>query len=91
MAICAGQIKGPFHAGEELVTKIRDNEKAPLQRIFKIGISCSTRDILLINNNEFEIGKTAIFELDDIELSTLSFQNEKDGATFVTYLAERFS
>lgn len=72
------QIHGPFAINEELTDIIKKNYPDFLY-IEKLGIQSTPDHFCSINRKDFEIGKTGILELNNVNINSLFFkQNEPD-------------
>lgn len=86
-----GQVLGPFAANIDLL----DNA-APIGAftpettkpvLYKLGIQASEGTIVKINNVPVKIGKTGIYELDNIvDVKTLIFPNGADENTIIDFV-----
>jgi hypothetical protein len=85
-----GQVLGPFDATDLLseqgaISTFTPETSAPILR--KVGIQAATGTIIRINNAEIKIGKTGIYELDDIvEIKHLIFPEGADEDTIVDFV-----
>lgn len=73
------QLIGPFKANEELCT---------FGTIKHLGIQIKSLMpvIVIINNQEIEIGKTEMYELKDVEITSLKFKQDINNNTIIEYL-----
>lgn len=86
-----GQVLGPFAANIDLL-----NDNAPIGAftpettkpvLYKLGIQASEGTIVKINNVPVKIGKTGIYELDNIvDVKTLVFPNGADENTIIDFV-----
>lgn len=86
-----GQVLGPFAANIDLL-----NDNAPIGAftpettkpvLYKLGIQASEGTIVKINNVPVKIGKTGIYELDNIvDVKTLIFPNGADENTIIDFV-----
>lgn len=86
-----GQVLGPFAANIDLL-----NDNAPIgvftpettkPVLYKLGIQASEGTIVKINNVPVKIGKTGIYELDNIvDVKTLVFPNGADENTIIDFV-----
>lgn len=86
-----GQVLGPFAANIDLL-----NDNAPIGAftpettkpvLYKLGIQASEGTIVKINNVPIKIGKTGIYELDNIvDVKTLVFPNGADENTIIDFV-----
>ena len=86
-----GQVLGPFAANIDLL-----NDNAPIGAftpettkpvLYKLGIQASEGTIIKINNVPVKIGKTGIYELDNIvDVKTLVFPNGADENTIIDFV-----
>lgn len=68
------QYFGPFKANEEV---IKDNG------ITRIGISGKVGDIFFLNGKEIVLGKTAIYEVDEVNIQSLKFSENVDNTRII--------
>ena len=75
-----GQVKGPFAAGIDLLSnqgaigQFTPETTKPI--LYKLGIQAEAGTIVNINNVSVTIGKTGIYELDNIvDIRSLEFPN----------------
>ena len=98
---CFGTICGPFLANEELFTKIQEQCSNTIQYISKLGIHYvgnydldlegqrEGRDyIILLNDVDFQIGKTRILELEDVQITSLKFSEDVNDSFYIDYQYE---
>ena len=73
------QLIGPFQANKELCA---------FGAIKHLGIQIKSLIpiIVIINNKEIEIGKTEMYELTDIEITSLKFKQNMDNNTIIEYI-----
>lgn len=86
-----GQVLGPFNAGVDL---LEDN--APIGAftpettrpiLYKLGIQTDEGTIIEINDVSIKIGKTGIYELDNIvDIKKLVFPNGADADTIIDFV-----
>lgn len=85
-----GQVRGPFNAQVDLLD---DNQAIGIltpqtQRpaIFKIGIQADPGTVVSINGTEVRIGKTGIYELDDlIRINSIIFPSGATENTIIDF------
>ena len=73
------QLIGPFNADQELCT---------FGIIKHIGIQIKSLQpkSIFINNQEIEIDKTDMYELRDVEITSLKFKEDMDNNTIIEYI-----
>ena len=76
--VCFMSINGPFDAGEDVISKLKEKYAGTaFSYIQKVGISSYEKHTCNINGIEFELGQTGVLEFGDVEITSLSFnQNE---------------
>lgn len=85
---CTGQLIGPFQEQEELIGKIKVAAAANEIKNFKhLGIQCHSGSIVILNNNEIEIGMTGKYEVEKINVLSLKFLNKENNA-IIDYIIE---
>lgn len=82
------QLKGPFHADEELFTKIQNTSSEKIAAVQHLGIQTVTGDLVMIeiNGKEIEIGKTGMYEVRNTEITSIKFKTNVDENTLVDYV-----
>ena len=80
-----GQLIGPFNANEELYDKIVAAAAQPIDCVSHIGIQTDVRNYIYINNKEYEIGKTGIYEIGNTEITSIYFSQNVDENTIIDY------
>ena len=98
-----GVIQGPFIANEEILTKIQEQCLYQIDYISKIGIiyngdlnldvnnTVSPKIIVIINDIQFQIGKTKILELEDTEINSIKFKENTDDKIYIDYQYQKIS
>lgn len=83
-----GQLKGPFHADEELFIKIQNTSSEKIAAVQHLGIQTVTGDLVMIeiNGKEIEIGKTGMYEVRNTEITSIKFKTNVDEDTLVDYV-----
>ena len=92
-----GQIIGPFEAGQNVLLKIQQQEDNNVNVLVKLGISYVgdfdldiygkyiSEQHILINNIDFQLGKTRMLELEDCQITSIVFQNGTDDKWYIDY------
>ena len=92
-----GQINGPFLTGQEILLKIQEQEEADISFLVKIGISYIGNfdlDIyghyipqqhIKINDIDYQIGKTRMLELEDVQITSLQFEQDMPEWCYIDY------
>lgn len=83
-----GQIKGPFKSGQELIELINADAVDEVAYVEHIGIQTDVSAYVLLNEKEIEIGKTGIYEINDVEISSLVFKKDTDENTIIDYVVK---
>lgn len=86
-----GQVVGPFNANEDLL-----ESNAPIGSftpeitkpiLYKLGIQAEEGTIVEINNASVKIGKTGIYELDNVvDVKKLVFPNGADDSVIIDFV-----
>ena len=86
-----GQVIGPFNANVDLLDRdqaigdFTPEETRPI--LIKLGIQTQQGTIVKINNIPIQIGKTGIYELDNIvNIKSLIFPNGADSSTIIDFV-----
>ena len=82
-----GQIIGSFKANEELFSRMEIAADGKIKSILHLGIQADIGTIFIMNNNEYEIGNTGMYEIENIVLKSLKFKNNMDNA-IIDYVIE---
>ena len=92
-----GQIIGPFEAGQNVLLKIQQQENNSVNVLVKLGISYIgnfdldiygkyiSEQHILINNIDFQLGKTRMLELEDCQITSIVFQNDANNKWYIDY------
>jgi len=86
-----GQVIGPFAANIDLLETTAPigafTPETTKPVLYKLGIQASEGTIIKINNVPVKIGKTGIYELDNIvDVKTLVFPNGADENTIIDFV-----
>lgn len=86
-----GQVLGPFDAGVDLlddngaIGMFTPETTKPI--LYKLGIQSEEGTLVKINNATIKIGKTGIYELDNVvNIKTLIFPNGADSSTIIDFV-----
>ena len=86
-----GQVVGPFTANVDLlddnqpIGSFTPETSKPI--LYKLGIQAAVGTVVQINNATIKIGKTGIYELDNIvDIVRLVFPNGADANTIVDFI-----
>lgn len=82
---CTGQLVGPFLEQEELFTKIQEDAIDTVDYVNHLGIQTRAGNHVCINNKEYEIGKTGIYEIGNTKVNSIYFLQDVDGNTIIDY------
>ena len=83
-----GQLKGPFKANQELFELIKADAAIDIKYVKHLGIQTDVSAIVIINNKEYEIGKTGIYEIGNTEITSIIFKVDTDDNTLIDYTVE---
>lgn len=72
------QLIGPFKANQELC-------KGTIKQL-GVQIKSLIPQYIFINNQEIEIDKTDMYELRDVEITSLKFKEDMDNNTIIEYI-----
>lgn len=86
MSTFTGQVVGPFKAKEELYSKIRAAAPSEIKLIKHLGIQGQSGNTFVLNNIEFEIGDTEMFEIEQVLVTSLYFKQDEKQA-IIDYIA----
>ena len=80
-----GQLIGPFLAHQELFDLISAAAAQPVAYVSHIGIQTDIKNYIYINNKEYEIGKTGIYEIGNTEITSIYFTQDTDENSIIDY------
>lgn len=79
--------KHGFRAGMNLYNQIFDENDSKNLYISRIGISAPPKTKIIIDGVEIEIGKTGIYEVEDVEIkNTISFNEDSSLDAIIDYI-----
>lgn len=86
-----GQVLGPFEAGADLLTTdgaiSKETPESTSPILLKLGIQAPTDTVVQINDAKIKIGKTGIYELDEVvAVKKLIFPNGADDDAIVDFV-----
>ena len=82
-----GQLRGPFSANVELMDLIAEDANKEVNYLIKIGIQTKVKNEVIINNINFEIGKTGILEFGGgIQITSIKFAQEVGKETIIDFI-----
>ena len=87
--ICARDQQGAkFHAGQELYNLIVNstNPRYGIVNISRIGIQAPVNTHVLLNDKDFEIGKTEILEARNLKITSIKFVEDTDNSVIIDYV-----
>lgn len=82
---CTGQLVGPFLANEELYDLIVNGAAQPVDYVSHLGIQTDIGNYVYINDKEYEIGKTGIYEIGNTEIKSIFFAQDVDENTIIDF------
>ena len=94
-----GNLQGPFLANQELFTKIEEEECVnQINYLSKLGIHYvgdfdldlegqrqGFQIFIKINNISFQLGKTRMLELEDVQITSLQFEQDMPEWCYIDY------
>ena len=93
-----GNLQGPFLANEELFTKIQEECSSQINYLSKLGIHYvgdfdldlegkrqNQQIFIRINDIEFQLGKTRMLELEDVQITSIQFQQDMNQMCYIDY------
>ena len=83
-----GQLKGPFKANQELFELMKSDAAIDIKYVKQLGIQTDVSAIVIINNKEYEIGKTGIYEIGNTDITSIMFKADTDDNTLIDYTIE---
>jgi hypothetical protein len=76
------QVQGPFKQGEDIVTKMKQDNTI-FSYIQKLGIQSKTGNQVALNGVLFEIGSTGMLDFDDVKITSLVFHQDETDRTII--------
>ena len=98
-----GHISGPFAVDEQVITKIQEQCLYQIDYISKIGIiyngdlnldvnnTIFPKIIVIINDIQFQIGKTKILELEDTKINSIKFKENTNDKIYIDYQYQKIN
>ena len=93
-----GNLQGPFLANQELFTKIQEECSNQINYLSKLGIHYvgdfdldlegqrqGFQIFIKINGINFQLGKTRILELEDVQITSLQFEQDMPEWCYIDY------
>lgn len=93
-----GNLAGPFAANEQLLPKIQEQCINPINYISKLGIHYvgnfdldlagerqGHQIFIKINDIDFQLGKTRMLELEDVEITSIKFAQDMNELCYIDY------
>ena len=93
-----GNLQGPFLANQELFTKIQEECSNQINYLSKLGIHYvgdydldlegqrqGFQIFIKINNTRFQLGKTRILELEDVQITSLQYEQDMPEWCYIDY------
>lgn len=80
------QANGYFEANQEIMNLISADCAAAVSYLQRLGIQTPAGTRIKINNKEIEVGKTNIYELNNVEVTSLKFVNNSSTYTVINYI-----
>lgn len=78
------QINGPFNSGQELYNALQQKiSELGFTYIYRIGICSKPHHYVTLNDILFEIGSTGMLEFDDVQITSVRFNQAEDFFTIV--------
>lgn len=93
-----GNLQGPFLANQELFTKIQEECVNQINYLSKLGIHYvgdfdldlegqrqGFQIFIKINGISFQLGKTRMLELEDVQITSLQFEQDMPEQCYIDY------
>ena len=79
-----------FFADQQLFDIISNNTVGDNQNCYikRLGIYAKSGTIVRINNEEIEIGKTNIYEIDQVEITSIQFKEDTSSQVILDFIIE---
>ena len=88
--ICAAdQPNGYFPANQEIFNRIQDAAYVNIDSLERIGIQAPPATRLKLNNEIIEIGKTGLYEADDVAITSIQFYENSPKNVIIDFIASR--
>lgn len=80
------QTNGYFAANQEIMDLISADCAVAVSFLQRLGIQTPAGTRIKVNNKEIEVGKTNIYELSNVEITSLKFVNNSSAYTVINYI-----
>lgn len=78
-----------FLANQQLFDIIQENTKNPIRCIKRLGVFAKEGTRLIINSDiQIEIGKTNIYEIDQIEITSIKFKKHTSNQVILDFIID---
>lgn len=83
------QPNGYFIRGNEIFTLIQQDTSINTAYIEKIGIQTYPGTLIRLNGQTIEIGKTGMYETDEVEITSIQFPENSPKNVIIDYIAHK--
>lgn len=80
------QENGKFLAGQQLFNLIKDNSSFEIDHLQRIGIFAPEDTVFLINGKQIKIGKTKIYEADEVIITSLQVMEDSSNEVIIDFV-----
>lgn len=77
-----------FLANQQLLNIIQQNTRSPINYIKRLGIFAKEGTKLKINDIQIEIGKTNIYEIDQMEITSIKFKENTSNEVILDFIIQ---
>ena len=77
-----------FLANQQLFQIIQEDSRAEISYVKRLGISAKAGTKLRINNIQIEVGKTNIYEVDQVEITSIQFQEDTTNDVILDFIIQ---
>jgi hypothetical protein len=77
------QVCGPFSKDQDIIQYMKDSLNKAFTSLVRIGVQSEVGNIININGQDFEIGKTGILEFNEVNIISLKFLQDESANTII--------
>lgn len=83
-----GQIRGPFTAGYDIYSVIKQNTIPENFYIKHLGVETINPFAMKLNEKLIELNNSKIYEINNVKIKAVTIETETDNNTIITYTIE---
>lgn len=77
-----------FLANQQLFQIIQEDNRAEINYVKRLGVSAKAGTKLRINNIQIEVGKTNMYEVDQVEITSIQFQEDTTNDVILDFIIQ---